>query len=171
MSSDDWPVRITARVLLLDRADRVLLLKGRMPRSNRPGGWFTVGGGVEDGETLEETAVREIVEESGLTDAVLGPLVWIGEVRAEWPDSGERMLARDHFFLARTEGGAVTRDGWQAHEHDLVDDMRWWCLADLKATADEVYPPILPEMLEALLRDGPPATPIRLPDRHVVFDA
>jgi len=52
--------RLTARVLLFDEDGRILLLKGRLP--NRPkhtSSWFTVGGGVEPGETLYAAALRE----------------------------------------------------------------------------------------------------------------
>lgn len=68
--------RLTARVLLFDVQGRILLLKGRLP--NRPmhtSSWFTVGGGVEPGETLEAAALREIAEETGFSDVELGPVV------------------------------------------------------------------------------------------------
>ena len=49
--------RLTARVLLLDPEDRILLMKGRLPSDpDAPGAWFTVGGGIEPGESLEMDA-------------------------------------------------------------------------------------------------------------------
>jgi hypothetical protein len=45
--------RPTARVLLLDAQDRILLMKGRLPSDpTGPGAWFTLGGGVEAGRDL-----------------------------------------------------------------------------------------------------------------------
>ena len=42
--------RLTARVVMLDPKDRVLLMQGRLPgRPDGPAFWFTIGGGVEDG--------------------------------------------------------------------------------------------------------------------------
>src|SRR3984957_19273783 len=73
--------RLTARVLLLDPGGRILLMQGRLPgRPDGPAFWYSIGGGVEAGETLPQAAAREIVEETGLTDAVLGPTVWRDEV-------------------------------------------------------------------------------------------
>jgi len=72
--------RLTARVVLLDPQDRVLLLKGRLPSQPQgPSFWFTVGGGLEDGESLAEAALRETLEETGLADVARGPVVWRDE--------------------------------------------------------------------------------------------
>jgi mutator protein MutT len=62
---------VAVGVLLLD-GDRVLLVRrARPPQSGR---WTVPGGGVELGETLEQAAVRELREETGL-GCTLGPIV------------------------------------------------------------------------------------------------
>jgi 8-oxo-dGTP pyrophosphatase MutT (NUDIX family) len=143
--------RPTARVLLLDPDERILLMKGRLPSNpNAPGAWFTIGGGIEPGEGLFEAAAREAAEETGLTDVVLGEIAWRGEVVL--PDRKQRpILFKDTFILARTAGGPVRRDGWQALEREFVDDMRWWTLDDLAATEESVWPPDLAQRLRAIL--------------------
>ena len=143
--------RPTARVLLFDPYDRILLMKGRLPSNpDAPGVWFTIGGGIEPGESLYEAAAREVVEETGLTDAVLGEIAWRGEVVL--PDRNQRpILFKDTFILARTSGGAVGRHGWQALEQEFVDDMRWWTLDELEATGESVFPPDLAQRLRAVL--------------------
>ncbi|MCC7267714.1 MAG: NUDIX domain-containing protein [Caulobacteraceae bacterium] len=54
-------VRPTVRVLLLDPEDRLLLFRGRLPaQPDSAPFWFTCGGGIEPGETVEDAALREI---------------------------------------------------------------------------------------------------------------
>jgi 8-oxo-dGTP pyrophosphatase MutT (NUDIX family) len=143
--------RLTARVLLLDPEGRILLMKGRLPSApDAPGAWFTVGGGVEAGETLQDAATREIQEETGFTDIALGPRLWDSEV-IRHDRKGRPVLIKEAFILARCPGGEPSRAGWQALEHEFVDDIRWWTLADLAACAEPVFPPELPARLAAIL--------------------
>ena len=155
--------RLTARVLLLDPADRILLMKGRLPSDPAaPGAWFTVGGGVEPGETVLEAAAREIVEETGLTDAILGPIVWHGEqILRDREQQPVRFLER--YVLARSAGGALSRMGWQALEREFVDDMRWWTRDDLTTCPDPVFPRGLADRLIDLIAGRIPPTPLTLP--------
>lgn len=132
--------RPTARVLLLDAQDRILLMKGRLPSNpHAPGVWFTLGGGIEPGESLYEAAAREVREETGFTDVELGGVAWCGEVTLL--DRKQRpVLFKDSFILARCGGGEVSREGWQALEHEFVDDIRWWTLVELESTREPVWP-------------------------------
>jgi 8-oxo-dGTP pyrophosphatase MutT (NUDIX family) len=139
--------RITVRVLLFDPEGQILLMKGRMPHArDGAGAWFTVGGGAEPGETLEACARREIAEETGFCAVELGPAVWRREGAGSLA-SGEAVLFKETYIVARCAGGEPVRDGWEAHEHDLVDDLRWWSLADLAACGDVIYPEQLLDLL------------------------
>jgi 8-oxo-dGTP pyrophosphatase MutT (NUDIX family) len=152
--------RPTARVLLLDEADRILLMKGRLPsRPDGPGNWFTVGGGVEPGETLLEAAAREIREETGIEAFALGPVVWVREGVMTLGD-GEDVLMKESYVVARCTGAEPVRHGWQADELEFIDDIRWWTPAELAATEDRVWPPGLAAMLADILAGRFPADPI-----------
>ena len=76
----------------------------------------------------------------------LGPAIWrrngVGELA-----TGERVLFVETYLVAWTAGGEPVRDNWEAHEHDLVDDMRWWALEDLATCEDRIYPERLLELL------------------------
>jgi 8-oxo-dGTP pyrophosphatase MutT (NUDIX family) len=166
--------RLTARVVLLDPDGRILLMKGRLPgRPDAPAFWYTVGGGVEDGETFLQAAAREIVEETGLTDAVPGRVVWRDEVILRDLE-GEKRLFKQDYIVARTAGGEPSREGWLPHEHRLTDDVRWWTLEELQLTEDTVYPigiavlladvlagRVAPEPLLICTPDGPVDPPPR----------
>jgi 8-oxo-dGTP diphosphatase len=155
------PERPTARVLLFDPDNRILLMKGRLPAAReRPGVWFTVGGGVEPGETYAEAAKREIIEESGIEDFILGPVVWLREGVMLMPTP---TLFKEQYFVARCAGGEPVRKAWTEVEHDLIDDIRWWSLPELMTTADRVFPPGLVGRLPPLLAGRVPKEPERIP--------
>lgn len=143
--------RRTARVILLDPQDRILLLKGRLPSDPAaPGAWFTVGGGVEPGETLDEAARREILEETGFIVGSISDVLWRGEQVVK-DRKGRSVLIKEAFMLARCAGGEPSREGWVALEREFVDDIRWWSLAELLDLTEPVYPPGLGARLRDLI--------------------
>lgn len=155
------PERPTARVLLFDAENRILLMKGRMPAARgRPGVWFTVGGGVEPGETYAQAASREIREETGIQDFILGPVVWLREGVMMMPAA---TVFKEQYFVARCAGGEPVRKDWTADERSLIDDIRWWRLSELMTTADRVFPPGLVARLPPLLAGRIPKEPERIP--------
>jgi 8-oxo-dGTP pyrophosphatase MutT (NUDIX family) len=78
-------------------------------------------GGPNRGETPEQTAVREVREETGINATVREPL---GDVRYWYRRGGRRVHKTVHFFLCDFVSGS-TAD----HDHE-VDEARWIPLAD-----------------------------------------
>lgn len=155
--------RPTARVLLFDELGRILLLKGRLP--NRPAhtaSWFTVGGGIEPGETLVQAALREIAEETGFVDGVeLGPIVWTRQSVSDLV-TGETVLFKESYIIARCRGGEPARDGWEPYEHDLIDDIRWWSLEEIASTSDRIWPERFRELIGAVAEGDHPTEPMEI---------
>ncbi len=91
---EDIKIRPSARVVLLDDADRLLMLRihdssaTRGPNPITADFWLLVGGGVQPGDTYEQAAYREVFEETGIRDVSIGPCVWdSGQARVE-PERG-----------------------------------------------------------------------------------
>jgi len=155
----DWTVgadgvrsRRAARVIVLDDADRVLLVRGHDRDQPERSWWFTVGGGIDAGETALQAAVRELREESGI---VLEPHELEGPVvtrRAMFHFLRESCRQDEVFFLARVSGAGDEpgRDGWTDAERQLLDEMRWMTVDELRAQTREVYPENLADLVADL---------------------
>lgn len=152
--------RVSARVVLLDHDNRVLLLRGTDPAGQAPGEfWFTSGGGVEPGESLAEAAVRELGEELGLDvdpARLRGPL-W--RRRSLFTFDGALLDSEEYFFTLRVDGFVPHPRALSERERRFLLEYRW-CTAEqvrgLAADGAEVYPQDLAELLAdaAVYADG-----------------
>ena len=85
------------------------MLAAIRPEGKPPGLWALPKGRIDDGESSEETALREVAEETGAHGRSLGKL---GDVKYvfTWPPkpaAGERIFKVVSFFLVRYEGGRL----------------------------------------------------------------
>ncbi|GGS11163.1 DNA mismatch repair protein MutT [Streptomyces aureoverticillatus] len=159
------PLRKVARVVLLDGRDRILLLHGHEPGDPADDWWFTPGGGLEGDETREQAALRELAEETGITDVELGPVLW--RRVCSFPFAGERWDQDEWYYLARTAQTATRAAGLTELERRSVAGARWWTCRELAQAHETVYPTRLAELLRTLLDEGPPSTPQTL-DTEIV---
>jgi 8-oxo-dGTP pyrophosphatase MutT (NUDIX family) len=159
LGDDGLYFRRGARVLLLDDADRILLARGHDVDQPERSWWFTIGGGVDPGESDRDAALREVREETGIR---LDPGALVGPVytRSAIFDFYRQHCRQDEvLFLARVDdasggggdAGTLSRDGWTDVELDVVDEMRWWSLDDLRGVEIEVFPESLPDLVAPLL--------------------
>ncbi len=80
------------------------------------GSWVLPKGTPGEGETLEETALREVREETGLDVRILQPL---GDMTYSFAATGERVHKIVHFFLMEQTGGDPS-----LHDEEY-DEVRW----------------------------------------------
>jgi 8-oxo-dGTP pyrophosphatase MutT (NUDIX family) len=95
------------------------------PQGKPEGLWALPKGNVDAGETGEETALREVREETGAHGRSLGKL---GDVRYWFNWEGERIFKVVSFFLVRYERGRLG-DVPAAFRHEVAE-ARWVPLED-----------------------------------------
>ncbi|SCL40320.1 ADP-ribose pyrophosphatase YjhB, NUDIX family [Micromonospora pallida] len=162
-------VRPTARVVLLDENDQLLMLRIHDPSATRGPNplpadfWLLVGGGVKSGESYEEAARREVFEETGIRDVSLGPCVWTQEKLVVNP-TGEPELVRARFFVGRVPAGSlIDFAGHEPLEASTITGYQWFTREEILAR--EARETFLPPRLGSLLGDvlsGDLADPVSL---------
>ncbi len=146
-------LRPAVRGVILDDADRILLVHFRFPTEAV---WACPGGGIEPGETDEAALRRELAEEAGLTTFDLGPCIWVREhvtpmLGGRWDGQTERFyLVRTRPFDAHPEFSAAEL------EREYVTGIRWWSLEELTNSTERFAPRRMPTFVEALVSGGPP---------------
>ena len=146
--------RDVVRVVVQDANGAVLLLSAQDRTDPDLGTWWELpGGGIDDGETYRETAVRELHEETGLQVTVddLGPPTW--RRNATFRYRGHRYLQHEVVVLVRLDAVEPGLDvGGRLHyEAEDYPDFRWWPVDELTASDARFYPGRLPRHLTDLL--------------------
>ncbi len=86
--------------------------------------WVFPKGTPDDGESAEQTALREVAEETGLAVRIVRP---IGTTEYWFASRGTRFHKRVHFYLMEATGGDVA---FHDHEYDVV---RWVPVEEARA--------------------------------------
>jgi 8-oxo-dGTP pyrophosphatase MutT (NUDIX family) len=139
--------RTAARVLPVSPLGEVLLLHGRDPAHPDDWHWVSIGGAVEPGESLEEGALRELREETGIvvSPLALSPPVHVGSTDFSW--DGQDYRSHSTFFaLALDRDVEVSLEGLDAGEVGNLTEAAWWFPEDLAADGTAASPD-LPEIM------------------------
>jgi 8-oxo-dGTP pyrophosphatase MutT (NUDIX family) len=148
--------RSSVRVVLLDDAGRLLLFRTIDPTMPEIGEWWELpGGGVEAGETVVDTAVREIAEETGfqLARGAVGVPTWRRD--STYVRRHRRTWQHEVVVTAHVVGlGPVpAREGRTEAELQEYVGHHWWDVAELAAAGPTLrfFPGRLPELIEDFL--------------------
>jgi 8-oxo-dGTP pyrophosphatase MutT (NUDIX family) len=96
--------------------DRPSLVVGMRRRARDAVTWTLPKGTPDPGETVEETALREVAEETGLEVRILEPLP---SIEYDFVQDGTRIHKTVHYFLMEPTGGDLAR-----HDHEF-ERVRW----------------------------------------------
>jgi ADP-ribose pyrophosphatase YjhB (NUDIX family) len=137
--------RVASRLLVISPQERVLLL--RLEPDFREAFWVTPGGGVDEGETLEDAAIRELREEVGRDDLPIGEIVWTRDVEFTWAEW--TVLQHEHTFLVPTP---EEFDARVAHpDEEPITGSGWFAADDLASLDETFYPEDLADRVRRLL--------------------
>ena len=113
----------TATSIITSPPDKILLIKRRtVPFRDY---WALPGGRVDPGETVEQTIVREVKEETGLDVAIVSK---IGDYHEQGVQDGVEYDYYPACFLVKTEGGEIKK------QESEIEEIKLFSLSDIPRT-------------------------------------
>lgn len=137
--------RRAARLLVLDQAGRVLLLHHALPGLAPV--WVTPGGGLEPGESFEDAARRESLEELGVP---VRELSFAFELVHRFTVREREIVQHEQFFVLDVAPPELRPGGLASHVTEAVDALRYWSADELAQTSELVRPPDLADRIRPL---------------------
>ena len=110
--------------------------KGELLLIFRRGKWDLPKGKVDKGETLEQCAVREVEEETGLKNITLKKS--IGITYHTYDEFGKHMLKDSHWYLMKVKG---VQELIPQTEEDIVE-LKWVKKKDLRNYMSNIFPSV-----------------------------
>ena len=140
-------VRRAARIIVLDRADRVLLFRFDVP--DRPPFWVTAGGECDDHESFEEAARRELFEETGIA---ADPGRQVARTTPEFVTvEGEPIQADERYFHVRVDEPVIDTSHHTELERQVMTQHRWFTPQELSDWPEAIFPETLAQIIARIL--------------------
>jgi 8-oxo-dGTP pyrophosphatase MutT (NUDIX family) len=147
--------RKTARAIVLNDFGEILLIKHLDTTPANPNNpdiltyWVAPGGGVENHETYEQAAKRELAEETGIVvDKIENCLhTWSGELVS----AGELVRQDEQFFLSKVSGRP---DIPFFDSSEGIVDARWWPIAEIENSSEIFFPTGLASLMKDVLKQN-----------------
>lgn len=167
MTDADLPLRQAVRALMIDHQDRVLLVKIDLERKGWIPGWILPGGGIEADEDPHVALRRELIEETGLADPFIGPIVCQRLVHGLTIAAGYRGQ-QENIYLVPCHDFALAPALTEAElRSEGIVGMQWFTLPELRALDDKLFPADLPALIERVLEFGGSIDPLQIEETAV----
>jgi ADP-ribose pyrophosphatase YjhB (NUDIX family) len=116
--------------------------------------WVPPGGGVDEGESYERAAMRELEEETGIELSEVGPQIWTRERQLMYRGEFKKYVER--YFIAWADASRPLRN----RTMERIEEIRWWTLAELRASTETFLPEGFVELIERVMVGDLPSAPI-----------
>jgi mutator protein MutT len=103
----------------------------------RRGKWDLPKGKLDKGETLEQCAIREVEEETGISGLQLKRFLLVTE--HEYVEKGKKVLKETHWWLMKTHGNQTLIP----QEEEDITEIRWIGSSDFSLVLQNTYPAIV----------------------------
>jgi GrpB-like predicted nucleotidyltransferase (UPF0157 family)/8-oxo-dGTP pyrophosphatase MutT (NUDIX family) len=144
------PARRSARVLLMNGRQQVLLIQFVVERQGLPFTfWATPGGGVENDETDVDAARRELREELNLDVDLTGP---VHTHSANFEHEGKMVSNTDIFFVGESHVSLPELKSATEAERTAMKALRWWSVTEIEETGEVIFPSDLGEVIRTIRR-------------------
>jgi 8-oxo-dGTP pyrophosphatase MutT (NUDIX family) len=137
----EWNAYLSEKLIIEAAGGMVFNPKGELLMMQRRGQWDMPKGKLDEGETVEACALREVEEETGISNLKL-----CGKLQTTYhtyPFQGTTVLKPSHWFKMECTG---TEDLVPQTEEDITE-LRWVNKVEAAALANEAFPSIR-EMIE-----------------------
>jgi len=141
-------IRKSSRLLVINENHQILLFQFTHTNDALAGQshWATVGGGLEEGETFEQAACRELYEELGVVRQNVDTHVATRNFEMMLP-SAEVVISDERLFIVFIKNEEVNTANCSEHEKLVISKSRWWTFDELSQTDEIVYPNNIPNIL------------------------
>jgi 8-oxo-dGTP diphosphatase len=143
------PKRPAARLIVTDAEGRLLLF--RFTPEDRAPFWCTPGGAVDEGESFEQAARRELREETGF-EFMPGPCIDVKHVSFTTLE-GVEVDAEERYFAVSVPHCEIDTAAHTELEQRVMQSHRWWTPQELQAQEEVWFPADLIPIWRRVLRE------------------
>ncbi|MBI2792197.1 MAG: GNAT family N-acetyltransferase [Gammaproteobacteria bacterium] len=112
--------------------------------------WCTLGGRIERNESFETALTRELYEEAGLSDFQKSLFIY-GEQVLNLSGFPTRLI--EIFYAVHISTNEIITTNLTKEEREVVKELRWWSLEDLRRTKETIFPGCLADIAASYLEN------------------